>query len=98
MSPKRILVADDEPSISTLIEYNLKQMGFDVYCVYDGEAVFEVLAKFRPDLIVLDLMLPKLDGIQVCRRLRSQENQVPIIMLTALQDLSDKIQGLDNGA
>jgi two-component system alkaline phosphatase synthesis response regulator PhoP len=98
MTKKRILVVDDEPSISTLIEYNLKLVGYDVQCVYDGEAVFEVLSKFRPDLIVLDLMLPKLDGIQVCRKLRSQDNRVPIIMLTAMQDLSDKIQGLDNGA
>lgn len=98
MTKKRILVVDDEPSISTLIEYNLKLVGFDVQCVYDGEAVFEVLPKFRPDLIVLDVMLPKLDGIQVCRKLRSLDNRVPIIMLTAMQDLSDKIQGLDNGA
>lgn len=98
MMKKRILVVDDEPSISMLIEFNLKLVGFEVQCVYDGEAVFEVLPQFRPDLIVLDLMLPKLDGIQVCRRLRSQHNLVPIVMLTALQDLSDKIQGLDNGA
>ncbi|WP_127581476.1 response regulator transcription factor [Paenibacillus koleovorans] len=95
---KKILVVDDEPSISMLIEFNLKLAGYEVQCVYDGEAVFDVLPRFRPDLIVLDLMLPKLDGIQVCRRLRSQDNMVPIIMLTALQDLSDKIQGLDNGA
>ncbi|WP_166242059.1 response regulator transcription factor [Paenibacillus turpanensis] len=95
---KRILVVDDEPSISMLIEFNLKLVGYDVMCVYDGEAVFEVIKQFRPDLIVLDLMLPKMDGIQVCRKLRSQNNMVPIVMLTALQDLSDKIAGLDNGA
>ncbi|MFK7695080.1 response regulator transcription factor [Paenibacillus sp. HJGM_3] len=98
MMKKRILVVDDEPSISMLIEFNLKLVGYEVQCVFDGEAVFDVLPQFRPDLIVLDLMLPKLDGIQVCRRLRSQGNLVPIIMLTALQDLSDKITGLDNGA
>lgn len=95
---KRILVVDDEPSISMLIEFNLKLVGFEVHCVYDGEAVFEAVPQFRPDLIVLDLMLPKMDGIQVCRELRKQNNQVPIIMLTAMQDLSDKIAGLDNGA
>lgn len=98
MSKNKILVVDDEPSISMLIDFNLKLVGYEVLCVYDGEAVFDVISQFRPDLIVLDLMLPKLDGIQVCKRLRDQNNFVPIIMLTALQDLSDKIAGLDNGA
>ncbi|MBN3522998.1 response regulator transcription factor [Paenibacillus apiarius] len=94
----KILVVDDEPSISTLIEYNLKLAGYDVLCVYDGEAVFDVLATFRPDLIVLDRMLPKSDGLEVCRKLRALNNMVPIIMLTAMQDVGDKIHGLDNGA
>lgn len=98
MMKKKILVVDDEPSISMLIEFNLKLVGFEVLCVYDGEAVFNAIPQFRPDLIVLDLMLPKMDGIQVCRKLRSQNNMVPIVMLTAMQDLSDKIAGLDNGA
>jgi two-component system alkaline phosphatase synthesis response regulator PhoP len=95
---KKILVVDDEPSISMLIEFNLKLVGFEVHCVYDGEAVFQAIHQFRPDVIVLDLMLPKMDGIQVCRKLRGQGNLVPIVMLTAMQDLSDKIAGLDNGA
>lgn len=95
---KKILVVDDEPSISMLLEFNLKLVGFDVHCVYDGAAVFEAIRTFRPDLIVLDLMLPEMDGIQVCRKLRSQNNLVPIVMLTAMQDLNDKIAGLDNGA
>ena len=95
---KKILIVDDEPSISMLIEFNLKFAGYEVRCVPDGEAVFEMLKPFRPDLIVLDLMLPKMDGIQVCRELRKQNNAVPIIMLTALQDVTDKIAGLDNGA
>lgn len=95
---KKILVVDDEPSISTLLEFNLKLAGFEVHCVYDGEAVFEAIFSFRPDLIVLDLMLPKMDGIQVCSKLRANRNLVPIIMLTAMQDLTDKIAGLDNGA
>ncbi|MED4601689.1 response regulator transcription factor [Paenibacillus validus] len=98
MMKKKILVVDDEPSISMLIEFNLKLVGFEVHCVYDGEEVFSAIPQFRPDLIVLDLMLPKMDGIQVCRKLRSQNNMVPIVMLTAMQDLSDKIAGLDNGA
>jgi two-component system alkaline phosphatase synthesis response regulator PhoP len=95
---KRILVVDDEPSISMLIEFNLKLAGYEVQCVFDGEAVFDSVPRYRPDLIVLDLMLPKMDGIQVCRELRKQNNRVPIVMLTAMQDLSDKIAGLDNGA
>jgi two-component system alkaline phosphatase synthesis response regulator PhoP len=95
---KKILVVDDEPSISMLIEFNLKLVGFEVQCVYDGEAVFDAIQTFRPDLIILDLMLPKMDGFQVCRKLRAQNNMVPIVMLTAMQDLSDKIAGLDNGA
>ncbi|MCG7409808.1 response regulator transcription factor [Paenibacillus sp. ACRRX] len=94
----KILVVDDEPSISTLIEYNLKLAGYDVLCVYDGEAVFDVLSTFRPDLIVLDRMLPKSDGLEVCRKLRDHQNMVPVIMLTAMQDVGDKIAGLDNGA
>ncbi|NTZ17842.1 response regulator transcription factor [Paenibacillus sp. JMULE4] len=98
MLKKKILVVDDEPSISMLIEFNLKLVGYDVHCVYDGESVFSTIKEYRPDLIVLDLMLPKVDGFQVCRRLRSQNNLVPIIMLTAMHDLSDKIAGLDNGA
>ncbi|MBD3917536.1 response regulator transcription factor [Paenibacillus sp. PR3] len=98
MTKKKILIVDDEPSISMLIEFNLKLAGYEVRCVHDGEAVFELLKPFRPDLIVLDLMLPKMDGIQVCRELRRQNNAVPIIMLTALQDVTDKIAGLDNGA
>jgi len=95
---KRILVVDDDPSISRLIEFNLKLVGHEVFCVYDGQAVFEAITEFRPSLIVLDLMLPIMDGIQVCQKLRSQNNFIPIIMLTALADLSDKIVGLDNGA
>lgn len=95
---KKILVVDDEPSISMLIEFNLKLAGYEVKCVSDGEAVFDLLKPYRPDLIVLDLMLPKMDGLQVCRNLRDQDNAVPIIMLTALQDVTDKIAGLDNGA
>ncbi len=95
---KKILVVDDEPSIAMLIQFNLKLVGFEVQCVHDGEAVFDAIKQFRPDLIILDLMLPKMDGIQVCRELRKMNNLVPIVMLTALQDLSDKITGLDNGA
>ncbi|MBH5319274.1 response regulator transcription factor [Paenibacillus sp. GSMTC-2017] len=95
---KKILIVDDEPSISLLIEFHLKRAGYEVKCIGNGEAVFDMLQPFRPDLIVLDLMLGKMDGLQVCRKLREQNNAVPVIMLSALQDVTDKIAGLDNGA
>lgn len=95
---RRILVVDDEPSIAALLEYNLQLAGYDVRCVSDGEAVFDALGPFRPDLIVLDRMLPRMDGMEVCRRLRREKNEVPVIMLTALHDVSDRIAGLAGGA
>ncbi|MEO3943888.1 response regulator transcription factor [Gorillibacterium sp. CAU 1737] len=98
MSKQKILVVDDEPSISMLLEFNLKQAGYEVRSVADGEAVFEVMPVFRPDLIILDWMLPKANGIQVCRQLRQSGNQVPVLFLTALTDVQDRIAGLDNGA
>jgi two-component system alkaline phosphatase synthesis response regulator PhoP len=98
MTKQKILVVDDEPSIAKLIDFNLKTAGYEVRCVHDGESVFPACTDFEPDLIVLDLMLPRTDGIGVCRKLRSMNNHVPVIMLTALNDLSDKIAGLDNGA
>jgi len=98
VTKKKVLVVDDEPSISMLLEFNLNLAGYEVRSVHDGMAVFDMLKPFRPDLIVLDLMLPKMDGIEVCRELRRRGNAVPIVMLTAMQDVSDRIAGLDNGA
>lgn len=98
MMTRKILIVDDEPSISMLIEFNLKLAGYEVHSVSDGEAVFPAVRDFRPDLVVLDLMLPKMNGLEVCKELRRHNNLVPIIMLTALQDTADKIAGLDNGA
>ena len=94
----RILVVDDDPAVSRLIEYNLKLAGFEVLCKYDGLAVFDTIKQFRPSLIVLDVMLPEMSGIEVCRKLRELNNHIPIIMLTALADVTDKIVGLDQGA
>lgn len=94
---KRILVVDDEPSIVELIRVNLEDAGYEVEVAADGD---EALARFaeRPwDLIVLDLMLPGVDGIEVCRRIR-KESQVPIIMLTAKADEIDRVLGLEMGA
>jgi two-component system alkaline phosphatase synthesis response regulator PhoP len=93
----RILVVDDEPQIVDLLRSYLQRDGFDVDQAVDGEAALAACARLRPDLIVLDLMLPKLDGREVCRRLR-ESGQTPIIMLTARDEESDKLLGLELGA
>ncbi|WP_338451395.1 response regulator transcription factor [Niallia oryzisoli] len=95
---KKVLVVDDEKSILTLIEYNLKQSGFDVITAMDGEEAKNLALQENPDLIVLDLMLPKMDGLEVCKELRQQKNFTPILMLTAKDDEFDKVLGLELGA
>ncbi|MFS0787476.1 response regulator transcription factor [Shouchella sp. 1P09AA] len=95
---KRILVVDDEPSISTLLKYNLEQAGFEVETRLDGLAGFERAKEVPFDLIVLDLMLPSMDGMDVCRNLRQEHIFVPILMLTAKDDEFDKVLGLELGA
>jgi DNA-binding response OmpR family regulator len=96
--PPRILLVDDEQPIQTLLTYPLQKDGYHVVPASDGR---EALARFdeQPfDLVVLDLMLPKLDGLEVCRRLRAQGRTVPIIMLTAKSEEIDKVLGLELGA
>ncbi len=95
---KKILVVDDESSIVTLLQYNLEQAGFIVETAYDGEAGFHAVLEKKPDLIVLDLMLPKMDGMEVCKALRMKKINTPIIMLTAKDDEFDKVLGLELGA
>ncbi|WP_042345397.1 response regulator transcription factor [Bacillus massiliigorillae] len=95
---KKVLVVDDEQSILTLLQYNLEQAGFEVITASDGEEAIEVAEQEKPNLIVLDLMLPKLDGIEVCKLLRQRKMNVPILMLTAKDDELDKILGLELGA
>lgn len=95
---KKILVVDDEQSIVTLLQYNLEQAGFSVLTASDGEEGLRLASLETPDLLVLDLMLPKLDGIEVCKRLRQQKVMVPILMLTAKDDEFDKVLGLELGA
>jgi two-component system alkaline phosphatase synthesis response regulator PhoP len=95
---KNILVVDDEESILTLLQYNLKQSGYDVHTAMDGEEALKKAVEHAPDLIVLDLMLPKLDGIEVCKQLRQQKLMIPILMLTAKDDEFDKVLGLELGA
>jgi DNA-binding response OmpR family regulator len=93
----RILLVDDERSVQTLLAYPLRKDGYEVISAHDGREALERFAQQRFDLVVLDIMLPKLDGIEVCRRLRSR-SQVPIIMLTAKDDEVDKVLGLEIGA
>ena len=93
----RILLVDDEQSVQTLLTYPLRKDGYEVVSALDGREALDRFAEQRFDLVVLDIMLPKLDGIEVCRRLRSR-SQVPIIMLTAKDDEIDKVLGLEMGA
>ena len=92
-----ILLVDDEESVQKLLTYPLEREGFRVVQARDGEEALERFAEERVDLVVLDLMLPKLDGLEVCRRLRAR-SMVPIIMLTARDDELDKVVGLELGA
>ncbi len=93
----RILLVDDENTVQTLLTYPLRKDGYEVVPARDGREALDRFAEQRFDLVVLDIMLPKLDGIEVCRRLRSR-SQVPIIMLTAKDDEIDKVLGLEMGA
>ena len=94
----KILVVDDEQSIVTLLKYNLEQAGYMVDVAYDGHEALSKLETFNPDLIVLDVMLPEKDGIEVCKTIRTEKNLVPILMLTAKDDEFDRVLGLELGA
>lgn len=93
----RILIVDDEPPIIDVLRYNLQQAGYGVITAWDGIQALTLARAEKPDLIILDLMLPKIDGIEVCRTLR-RESDVPIIMLTARDEEIDRVVGLELGA
>ena len=93
----RILLVDDEQAVQTLLTYPLRKDGYEVVSAQDGREALDRFAEQRFDLVVLDIMMPRLDGIEVCRRLRAR-SQVPIIMLTAKDDEIDKVLGLEMGA
>jgi len=95
-----VLIAEDEDALATLLEYNFTKEGYDVTVANDGEDALLQASERTPDLILMDWMMPKLSGIEVCRRLRrrSETRTTPIIMLTARGDETDKITGLDYGA
>ncbi|UQF38035.1 response regulator YycF [Vagococcus lutrae] len=94
---KKILVVDDEKPISDIVKFNLSKEGYDVYTAYDGEEAIEQAEEVVPDLILLDLMLPKIDGLEVCRQIR-KKHDMPIIMVTAKDSEIDKVLGLELGA
>jgi phosphate regulon transcriptional regulator PhoB len=100
MTQKKILVADDEKDIIELVAFNLEREGFAVLRAYDGNKAWEMVNKEKPDLVILDLMMPEMPGMEVCKRIRRQETtaSLPIIMLTAKSDPVDKILGLEIGA
>lgn len=97
---RTILVVDDEEHIRKILRFQLEKNGYEVVIAENGEAALKTVRRTMPDLILLDLMMPKIDGFEVCRRLRLdfQTSQIPIIMLTAKSDLPDKIKGLQDGA
>ncbi|GEQ62442.1 response regulator YycF [Vagococcus lutrae] len=94
---KKILVVDDEKPISDIVKFNLSKEGYEVYTAYDGEEAIEQAEEVVPDLILLDLMLPKIDGLEVCRQIR-KKHDMPIIMVTAKDSEIDKVLGLELGA
>jgi len=94
---KKILVVDDEPTLVATVKYNLEREGYQVVTAADGESGLSTARAERPDLVILDLMLPGLDGFEVCRILRREMN-APILMLTAKTDEVDKVVGLELGA
>jgi len=95
---QKILIVDDEESIVTLLQYNVERAGFATEAAYDGIEALEKCENNEYDLIILDLMLPGMDGLEICKQLRNQKIETPILMLTAKDDELDKILGLELGA
>jgi two-component system phosphate regulon response regulator PhoB len=97
---ERVLIVDDDPDIQRLVSYNLSQAGFQAITAGTGQAALETVHKHPPDLIILDVMLPDIDGLEVCRSLRQRENsrRIPIIMLTARTEEIDRVVGFELGA
>jgi len=100
MVKKKILVIEDDKDISELIAYNLEREGYEIACLYDGSQAVDFVNKRKPELIILDLMLPEVDGIEICRTLKSDAatKHIPIIMLTAKSEEADVVVGLQMGA
>ena len=95
---KRILIVDDEKNIVDILSFNLKREGYEILAAYDGETGLRLASVESPDLILLDVMLPIMDGFKVCSEIRSRDFATPIIMLTAREEETDKVFGLELGA
>ncbi len=95
---KTILVVDDEKAIVDILSFNLKKEGYDILTAYDGETALGIFRGAAPDLILLDVMLPKLTGFEVCTAIRKKDYHTPVIMLTAREEETDKVLGLELGA
>jgi len=100
MVKKKILVIEDDRDISELITYNLEREGYEIACLYDGSQAVDFVTKRKPELIILDLMLPEVDGIEICRTLKGDAatKHIPIVMLTAKSEEADVVVGLQMGA
>jgi two-component system response regulator MprA len=94
----KVLVAEDDTEIRTALERILRYEGYEPITVNDGAAALEAITEHEPDLIVLDVMMPFVDGLTVCRRIRERGNRTPVLMLTARVEISDRVAGLDAGA
>ncbi len=94
----RILVVDDEPAVRNALERALRLAGYDVELAADGQVALERLAGSAPDAVVLDVLMPQVDGLEVCRRLRAAGDRTPVLMLTARDAVTDRVSGLDAGA
>src|SRR4051794_13100104 len=97
MAGETLLLVDDEENLPSMLDAALRHMGFDVHPVASGREALEAVPKVRPDLIVLDVMLPDLDGFEVCRRLRADGSRTPVLFLTARDGTDDKVRGLTLG-
>ena len=95
---RKVLIVDDERSIVDILRYNLEKNDMTAVCAYDGAEGLRLARECAPDVILLDVMLPEMDGFEVCRTLRAEGNNVPIIMITAREEETDKVFGLELGA
>lgn len=97
MENRKILVVDDDPKIVKLVEHSLRREGYQVFAAANGSQALEMVEKFRPDLVVLDLMIPEIDGFEVCKRIKSNQD-IPVIILSARGEEVDKVVGFTLGA
>ncbi|HYX68226.1 MAG TPA: response regulator transcription factor, partial [Terriglobales bacterium] len=95
--PRRILVVDDEPQITRVLRTSLSSQGYDIRVANDGETALEILKDWAPDLVITDLSMPRMDGLELCRRLRAK-SQMPILVLSVRGEERTKVQALDAGA